>query len=120
MVISEKGITDILLLGDKLFYIQQDNEKNEVYLKSFVNSESTQLFKLPFISRKYPRDDISQYLLKQIGQSFYIISVLTGIIYDAAGQQLYDGHDFADVDEKTIDESHSVKVHFDGKTKVYE
>lgn len=46
--------------------------------------------------------------------------MLTGRIYDAAGQELYDGHDFADVDEKTINESHSVKVHFDGKTKVYE
>lgn len=55
-----------------------------------------------------------------MGDSFYIISVLTGKIYDAAGQQLYDGHGFADVDEKTINESHSVKVHFDGKTKVYE
>ena len=85
-----------------------------------MSSQSTQLFKLPFVSRKYPRDDISQYLLKQIGESFCIISVLTGQIYDAAGQELYDGHDFADVDEKTINESHSVKVHFDGKTKVYE
>ena len=78
------------------------------------------MFKLPFFSRKYPRNDISQYILKRNGDSFLIISVFTGKIYDAAGTELYDGAGFAEVSEKTVNNSHCVKVHFDGKSKVYE
>ena len=41
MVLLEKGITDILLVGDKLFYIQENYEKNEVHICSLNDFQHT-------------------------------------------------------------------------------